>query len=54
MSSYNPSWRREDELRVLQMKEWYELDNRSNPDHPFHSLYTGLGKKYGKRSNPES
>ena len=54
MSQYDPFWKEEDEKRVLEMEKWYELDNRSDPSHPLHALYTGLNEKYGKRSNSES
>ena len=49
MTDYDPSWIEEDKKRVIQMNEWYELDGRSNPSHPFHSLFTGLNGKYGEK-----
>ena len=49
MSSFGPDWIKENERRVKQMHEWYELDKRSDPEHPFHALFTGLNEKYGKK-----
>ena len=54
MSQYDPFWKEEDERRVLEMEKWYEEDNRSDPSHPLHALYTNLNEKYGKRSNSKS
>ena len=28
--------------RVQQIKELYELDGRNNPEHKYHSVFTGL------------
>jgi hypothetical protein len=35
-------WRVENERRVAYLDRLYALDGRDNPDHPMHSLLTGL------------
>lgn len=41
--------------RVERLEELYILDGRDKPDHPYHSLYTGLFMKYNhaKGSSPD-
>lgn len=31
------------------LDRWYEEDGRHEPDHPLHSLYTGLAEKYRRQ-----
>jgi len=45
---YDPTWRIEDERRQEWLERCYQNDGRRNPDHPKHSLYTGLIEKWGK------
>lgn len=30
------------------LESWYLKDGRDNPEHPLHSVYTGLAEKYGQ------
>ena len=34
-----------------QLEEWYEIDERSDPLHPMHSLFTGRAEKYRGQTN---
>ena len=36
------------ENRTYLLDALYDMDGRSNPDHPFHHSYTGLYQKYVK------
>ena len=41
--------------RVRIMDERYKKSGRDNPEHPMHSVYTGLAAEYGEvpNNNPE-
>jgi hypothetical protein len=34
-----------------QIDEWYDMDGRNDPAHPFHARYTGLKEKYALTIN---
>lgn len=50
--TYKTEWRKEDELRVISLDCLYLIDGRQDPDHPQHSLYTGLWLKYRQDHTP--
>jgi len=49
-SSFGKDWDQENKDRVKRLKIWYKEDQRDNPTHPKHGLYTGLAElaKEGK------
>ena len=35
-----------DQIRQQQLETWYDQDGRHDPNHPWHSTYTGLALQY--------
>lgn len=50
--TYNPDWRAEDEKRVITLECLYNIDQRHDPKHPMHMLYTGLWQQYRDKKAP--